>query len=163
MVRPGHSAPYPERRRIVDGSVSLASRLLVDDQSSRSRWSLGFGWREHRETGRGPAENASASAPDTRWEPADDARTHPLCARRSALRPTPRGTRRSYRAGTLDIHDVDEVIHHYHRAARELWKFCWSGGVGAHIEIVARLIEHPIDDEAVDWWQCGAPRERGER
>ena len=69
----------------------------------------------------------------------------------------------AHRAGTLGIHDVDEVIHHYHRAARELWKFCWSGGVGAHIEIVARLIEHPIDDEAVDWWQCAAPRERGER
>jgi hypothetical protein len=66
-------------------------------------------------------------------------------------------------AGTLDVHDVDEVIHHYHRAARELWKFCWSGGVGTHIEIVARLIEQPIDDEDVDWWQRGAPRERGGR
>ena len=67
------------------------------------------------------------------------------------------------RAGTLDVHDVDEVIHHYERAARELWKFCWSGGVGTHIEIVARLIEQPIDDEEVDWWQRGAARERGGR
>ena len=69
----------------------------------------------------------------------------------------------AHRAGTLNVHDVDEVIHHYERAARELWKFCWSGGVGAHIEIVARLIEQPIDDEEVDWWQCGAPRVRGGR
>ena len=67
----------------------------------------------------------------------------------------------AHRAGTLDVHDVDEVVHHYERAARELWKFCWSGGVGAHIEIVARLIDQPIDDEDVDWWQRGAPRERG--
>jgi len=67
----------------------------------------------------------------------------------------------AHRAGALEVHDVDEVIHHYHRAARELWKFCWSGGVGTHIEIVARLIEQPIDDEDVDWWQRGAPRERG--
>ena len=34
----------------------------------------------------------------------------------------------AHRAGTLDVHDVDEVIHQYHRAARELWKFCWFGG-----------------------------------
>ena len=69
----------------------------------------------------------------------------------------------AHRAGTLDVHDVDEVIHQYHRAARELWKFCWSGGVGAHIEIVARLIDQPIGDEDVDWWQSSAPRERGGR
>ena len=31
-----------------------------------------------------------------------------------------------YRAGEIDAYDVDEAIHHYHRAARELWKFCWS-------------------------------------
>jgi hypothetical protein len=64
----------------------------------------------------------------------------------------------------VDIHDVDEVIHHYERAARELWKFCWSGGVGAHIEIVAGIIEEPgSDEDAVDWWQRGAPPERGDR
>ena len=67
----------------------------------------------------------------------------------------------AHRAGTLDVHDVDEVVHQYHRAARELWKFCWSGGVGANIEFVARMIHEPIDDgDPVDWWQRGAPRER---
>ena len=70
----------------------------------------------------------------------------------------------AHRAGTIDVHDVDEVIHHYHRAARELWKFCSSGGVGANIEFVARMIQEPIDDEdPVDWWQHGAPRKRGGR
>lgn len=33
-----------------------------------------------------------------------------------------------HRAGEIDAYAVDETIHHYHRAARELWKFCWSGG-----------------------------------
>jgi len=34
-------------------------------------------------------------------------------------------------AGTLDVYGVDAIIHHYKRAAGELWKLCWSGGVGA--------------------------------
>ena len=32
-----------------------------------------------------------------------------------------------YRLGEIDVHDVDEVIRRYSKAARELWKFCWSG------------------------------------
>jgi hypothetical protein len=38
-----------------------------------------------------------------------------------------------YRTGEIDAYAIDETIHHYHRAARELWKFCWSGGGGTHI------------------------------
>jgi hypothetical protein len=34
-----------------------------------------------------------------------------------------------YRAGELDVHDVDEVIHRYHKATQELWKFCFRGRV----------------------------------
>ena len=37
-----------------------------------------------------------------------------------------------YRAGELDVHDVDEVIHRYHKAARDLWKFCFGGGSGTY-------------------------------
>lgn len=33
-----------------------------------------------------------------------------------------------YRAGEVDACTLDEAIHHYHRAAGELWKFCFSGG-----------------------------------
>ena len=35
-----------------------------------------------------------------------------------------------YRAGEIDAYTVDETIHHYHRTAGELWKFCFSGGGG---------------------------------
>ncbi len=35
-----------------------------------------------------------------------------------------------YRVGQIDVRDVDEVIRRYTKAARELWKFCWSGGSG---------------------------------
>ena len=31
-----------------------------------------------------------------------------------------------YRAGEIDAYTVDETIHHYHRAAGELWKFCFA-------------------------------------
>ena len=48
-----------------------------------------------------------------------------------------------FRAGELDAFAVDEVIHQYHRAARELWKFCWLGGSGAGVELHrSRLARH---------------------
>jgi len=47
-----------------------------------------------------------------------------------------------YRAGELDVHDVDEVIHRYHKATQELWKFCFRGGSGAYAETVAATLEH---------------------
>jgi hypothetical protein len=59
-----------------------------------------------------------------------------------------------YRAGEVDAYAVDETIHQYHRAAQELWKFCWSGGVGANTEIVARMLEQLTEaGETVDWWE----------
>jgi hypothetical protein len=36
-----------------------------------------------------------------------------------------------YRAGEINVCTLDETIHHYHRAAGELWKFCFSGGGAA--------------------------------
>ena len=63
-----------------------------------------------------------------------------------------------YRAGEIDAYTVDETIHHYHRAARELWKFCWSGGGGTHIEIIAHVLDRmATDDETIDWWERVAP------
>ena len=59
-----------------------------------------------------------------------------------------------YRAGEVDAYAVDETIHQYHRAAQELWKFCWSSGVGANTEIVARTLEQLTEaGETVDWWE----------
>ena len=59
-----------------------------------------------------------------------------------------------YRVGEVDAYAVDETIHQYHRAAQELWKFCWCGGVGANMEIVARTLEQLTEaGEPVDWWE----------
>jgi hypothetical protein len=66
-----------------------------------------------------------------------------------------------YRAGELDVHDVDEVIHRYHKATQQLWKFCFGGGSGAQIETVARTLEYlTAEGERPDWW-AAAERRRG--
>ena len=65
-----------------------------------------------------------------------------------------------YRRGEIDAYTVDETIHHYHRAARELWKFCWSGGGGAHIEMIAAILDRmTTDGEAINWWERISPRQ----
>jgi len=66
-----------------------------------------------------------------------------------------------YRAGEIDAYDVDEAIHHYHRAARELWKFCWSGGGGTHTDIIADVLDRmATDGESINWWDRVAPLQR---
>ena len=66
-----------------------------------------------------------------------------------------------YRIGELDAYAIDEAFHHYQRAARELWKFCWSGGGGTHSEIIAHLIDQMAsDDETINWWERAMPRQR---
>jgi hypothetical protein len=60
-----------------------------------------------------------------------------------------------------DAEQMDTDLYQYHRAARELWKFCFAGGGGgSQLEFVASL----IDDSAppLDWRQRGTPR-RSER
>lgn len=66
-----------------------------------------------------------------------------------------------YRTGEIDAYAVDETIHHYHQAARELWKFCWLGGGGTHIEIIAHLLDQmAADGETINWWERVTPRQR---
>jgi hypothetical protein len=66
-----------------------------------------------------------------------------------------------YRAGDLDVQDVDEVIHHYHKATQELWKFCFGGGSGAYMESVAATLERlTAEGDRPDWWAAGEPRRR---
>jgi hypothetical protein len=69
----------------------------------------------------------------------------------------------AYRGGDLDAFAVDEVIHRYSKATRELWKFCWIGGSGAALEVVARSLERMTSEgEQIDWWEKAAPS-RGRR
>ena len=64
-----------------------------------------------------------------------------------------------YRAGEIDAYAADETIHHYHRGAAELWKFCFARGGGAHVEFIAGLLDRmAADAETIDWWERAAPR-----
>jgi len=64
-----------------------------------------------------------------------------------------------YRAGEIDAYAVDETIHHYHRAATELWKFCFARGGGAHAEFIAGLLDRmTASAETIDWWERATPR-----
>ena len=64
-----------------------------------------------------------------------------------------------YRAGEIDAYAADETIHRYHRAAAELWKFCFARGGGAHVAFVADLLDRmTADAETIDWWERAAPR-----
>lgn len=66
-----------------------------------------------------------------------------------------------YRAGKIDILDVDDVIHRYSNAARELWKFCWSQGAGSHAVFVARTLElWAAEADEVDLWGEAERRRR---
>jgi hypothetical protein len=66
-----------------------------------------------------------------------------------------------YRADEIDAHAVDETIHHYHRAAGDLWKFCFAHGGGSHAEFIAGLLDRmTADAEAIDWWERATPRPR---
>ncbi len=68
------------------------------------------------------------------------------------------------RAGQLDVFTVDEVVHHYHRAARQLWTFCWAPGGATDLEIAAGTIETlAAEGREIDWWQRSAPPDRGSR
>jgi hypothetical protein len=55
---------------------------------------------------------------------------------------------------------MDETIHHYHRAAAELWKFYFARGGGTHTEFIADLLDRmTADAEAIDWWERATPRQ----
>jgi hypothetical protein len=64
-----------------------------------------------------------------------------------------------YRTGEIDASAADERIHHYHRAAAELWKFCFARGGGTHAEFIADLLDRmTADAEAIDWWERAIPQ-----
>lgn len=62
-------------------------------------------------------------------------------------------------AGELDAFEVDDVVHHYTRAARELWKTCAMSP--SQVEAVAWMLDDTAArGEVIDWWEVGAPRRR---
>jgi len=66
-----------------------------------------------------------------------------------------------YRAGEIDAYAMDETIHHYHRAAGELWKFCFARGGGTHAELIAGVLDRmTASAEAIDWWERATPPRR---
>ncbi len=64
-----------------------------------------------------------------------------------------------HRAGEIDVHDVDELIHRYHKATQRLWRFCF--GRGSRAESVAASLEHlRAEGERPNWW-AATERRRG--
>lgn len=75
----------------------------------------------------------------------------------TALLERVRGGFDRYDAGELDAFELDELIHRYKRASRELWKFCGSV-TGHQAGIVARMIDDmESQGESIDWWLRGNP------
>jgi len=59
-----------------------------------------------------------------------------------------------YDSGEIDAFGLDELIHRYQIAARELWKFCSVSG--ARVETALRTLELWQErGEMPDWWQAG--------
>ena len=62
-------------------------------------------------------------------------------------------------SGEIDVFELDDLIHHYKRSARELWKFC--GSSGSEWERAAGVLALLQEQgEEPDWWEAGAPRTR---
>jgi hypothetical protein len=65
-----------------------------------------------------------------------------------------------YDAGELDAFELDELIHRYKKATRELWKLC-GNITGSRAGFIARTLEEMQErDEAIDWWERGNPERR---
>jgi len=62
-----------------------------------------------------------------------------------------------YDAGELSAFDLDEIIHHFTLAARELWKFC--GATGGQISQAAATLKQ-WGEEGPDWWEIGQRKPR---
>jgi hypothetical protein len=57
-------------------------------------------------------------------------------------------------AGEIDPFELDELIHHYHRASQKLWAFCQRRS-GQALRAVALLELAREDDDEYDWWEIG--------
>ena len=65
----------------------------------------------------------------------------------------------AYDAGRIDAFGLDDVVHRYTRAARELWTFC--AVLGVQVEQAVRALEYaPERGESVDWWKAAQLADR---
>src|SRR6202162_2489923 len=56
-----------------------------------------------------------------------------------------------YEAGEIDAFGLDDLIHHYQLAAKELWKFCAVSG--GQVEVAVRTLELWAErGETREWW-----------
>ena len=60
-------------------------------------------------------------------------------------------------AGEIDEFDLDDLIHHYKRAAADLWKFCGNTG-GQWLQAANTLTYLREEGEEPDWWARTTPR-----
>jgi hypothetical protein len=63
--------------------------------------------------------------------------------------------------GEIDAFELDDIIHHYKRSARELWKFCGSSG-SEWVRAVGTLELLRKEGDEPNWWEAGVPRGRHE-
>ena len=125
-----HSARLRQRRQVaevvqLDIAAARPRRWpLADSQSATT--GAGFGWKSV--PSRSWASRPNGAPPENRSAPTKGAAGRATQPRRSGDRPLP--------AGEIDACTVDETVHHYHRDAGELWKFCFSRGGGSHAESV---------------------------
>ena len=62
-------------------------------------------------------------------------------------------------AGSIDEFELDDLIHRYKRAAKDLWVFC--GATSAQVLSAADALAYrEKHDEPIDWWGQRAPRPR---
>lgn len=62
-------------------------------------------------------------------------------------------------SGEIDQFEMDRLIHHYSRSAKELWKFCGYGGI--RVDWAFHSIGYVRDSGSEpDWWEIGNPGRR---
>jgi hypothetical protein len=68
---------------------------------------------------------------------------------------------RRFEAGAVSAFEVDDLIHDYKHAARELWKFCGDLS-GSRVRSTARTLRELGEDaDSMDWWERGNPKRPG--
>ncbi|HSP29485.1 MAG TPA: hypothetical protein VLN74_13115 [Ilumatobacteraceae bacterium] len=60
-------------------------------------------------------------------------------------------------AGEIDEFELDNLIHRYKRAAKQLWMFCGSTG-SQELQAAAALAHMRVRGEERDWWGESARR-----